>query len=115
MACFFAILCALALWRAASWFWPAIFAGTSAAFAVTAVSMPKLLQPLNALWFRFGLLLHLVINPLVMGAVFFGVITPIALIMRALGKHPVPLRADKTAKSYWIVREQQPGAMTRQY
>jgi hypothetical protein len=115
MAVFFAILCGIALWRAATWFWPGIFAGTSMAFVLAALTVPGLLQPLNQLWFRFGLLLHAIINPLVMGLMFFTVITPIALIMRALGKRPVALRGDKALDSYWITRTEPPGSMTRQY
>jgi hypothetical protein len=115
MAAFFAILCAIALWRAATWFWPGVFAGVSMAFASAALTVPGLLQPLNQLWFRFGLLLHAIINPLVMGLMFFTVITPIALIMRALGKRPIPLRGDKALDSYWIARAEPPGSITRQY
>lgn len=115
MAAFFAILCVISLWRAASWFWPGIFAGVATTFMLTALTVPGLLQPLNRLWFRFGLLLHAVINPLVMGLMFFAVITPIAMIMRMLGKQPIPLHADKTVTSYWVARGEQPGPMTRQY
>jgi hypothetical protein len=115
MAAFFAILCVIALWRAATWFWPGIFAGISTAFALAALTAPALLQPLNQIWFRFGLLLHAIINPLVMGLMFFTVITPIALIMRALGKRPIALRGDKASGSYWVTRSEPPGSMTRQY
>jgi hypothetical protein len=115
MAVFFAILCVIALWRAATWFWPSIFAVVSASFALAALIAPGVLQPLNQLWFRFGLLLHAIINPLVMGLMFFTVITPIALTMRALGKQPIALRGDKALDSYWIARSEPPGSMTRQY
>ncbi len=69
-----------------------------------AVFYPKLLAPLNHLWFKFGLLLHKIVNPVVLAIMFFLVITPIGLLMRALGKDPLRLRLDKAATSYWIDR-----------
>jgi large-conductance mechanosensitive channel len=115
MAAFFAILTAIALWRASGWFWPGLFAAVAGLFGLAALTAPRLLGPLNQLWFRFGLLLHAIINPLVMGMMFFLVITPIGLLMRAFGKRPIPLSPDPEAASYWIARDQQPGPMTQQY
>lgn len=76
----------------------------AALFAFLALTMPVLLKPLNKLWFRFGLLLHMIVNPLVMGLLFFVVVTPIALVMRAFGKTPLKLEFDNNANSYWIKR-----------
>jgi len=76
----------------------------AAAFAITALTMPRLLRPFNRAWFLFGLALHKVVNPLIMGLLFYLTITPIALIMRSLGKRPLHLDFDGQAKSYWIVR-----------
>lgn len=81
--------------------WPLIVA---AAFLLAAVVRPKILAALNLLWFRFGLLLHRLTNPLIMGLVFYLAVTPTALIMRALGKDPLRRRLDRTAKTYWIER-----------
>lgn len=90
----------------------------AALFGVTALTMPRLLAPLNKLWFAFGLLLHKIVNPLIMGLLFFLTVTPIGLIMRALGKTPLKLGFDKQADSYWIHRDP-PGpeaeSMTRQF
>ncbi|CAA7613493.1 conserved membrane hypothetical protein [Candidatus Terasakiella magnetica] len=84
---------------------PTLWAGALAlAFLAVALLAPRLLAPLNRVWFLFGLLLHRVISPLVMGLMFFAVITPLALLMRALGKRPLALDRDSTAVSYWIVR-----------
>jgi large-conductance mechanosensitive channel len=74
-------------------------------FLVAAFAFPKALAPLNRLWMRFGLLLHRIINPLIMALLFFVVVTPIALIMRILGKRPLLLKADPNASTYWIPRE----------
>lgn len=83
--------------------WWALAVG--AAFLVVSLVRPALLQPLNRLWFRFGMLLHHVVNPLVMGFLFYLVVTPTALIVRALGKDSLRLRFDPEAETYWERRE----------
>lgn len=79
--------------------------GLAALILFVALTYPKILAPFNRLWMRFGLLLHRIVNPLVMGLLFFLVVTPIALIMRVLGKRPLQLATDADAKTYWISRE----------
>lgn len=74
-------------------------------FLAAALVYPKCLGPLNRLWMRFGLLLHRIVNPVVMGFLFFLVVTPIALIMRLIGKRPLHLELDPGARSYWIDRD----------
>lgn len=64
---------------------------------------PKLLIPLNKLWFELGILLGNVTSPLVLGVLFFGLITPIALIMRLLNRDELMLKKS-FAKSYWVDR-----------
>ncbi len=88
------------------------------AFALVALAQPKLLHPLNRAWLMFGRLLHKVVSPLVMSAIFFLVVTPTAWIMRRRGKDVLSLRRRSDLSSYWIVRE--PAApetetMTRQF
>ncbi len=73
-------------------------------FAGVAFARPSLLAPLNLLWTKFGLLLNRIVSPLVMGLLFFVVITPIALIMRVARKEMLNLKFDRKAKSYWIER-----------
>lgn len=82
--------------------WAAI---CSAAFLVPALIAPRLLAPLNRLWLRFGLLLHKIVSPLALGIMFFLVITPMGLLMRAMGKTPLRLRFEPGASSYWIERK----------
>lgn len=60
--------------------------GIAAAFALVAGFSPKILRPLNFVWFKFGLLLHRVVSPIVMGAVFFLCILPIGILMRLFGE-----------------------------
>lgn len=114
MAVFFAILASIALWRGA-FGWLALWSALMAGFGIAALAAPAMLAPLNRLWFRFGLLLHRVINPLIMGLMFFMVITPIGLLMRALGKRPIPVAPDRAAGSYWVARQVPPGPMSKQY
>jgi hypothetical protein len=73
-------------------------------FLAIALAAPALLGPLNRLWTRFGLLLHRIVSPVVLGIMFFLVVTPIGLVMRALGKDLLRLRFDKGARSYWLDR-----------
>lgn len=97
------ILAGISLWRGRDWWIYALAA--SAAFTALALIAPKLLAPFNWAWMKLGLLLHHVVNPLVMGLLFFGVITPMALVVRLMGKDLLRLRFDPQAKSYWIPRE----------
>ena len=88
------------------------------AFAAVALFVPRLLQPLNRVWFAFGMLLHHVVNPIVMGAMFYGAILPMALLLRARGKDLLRLKRDPGAASYWIPREPpgpEPGSMQKQF
>lgn len=73
-------------------------------FLVLALVRPSLLAPLNRAWTRFGLLLHHIVNPIVMGLLFFLVFAPMGIAMRFLGKDLLRLKLDKAAKSYWIER-----------
>ena len=97
-------LVALWAWRKGhGWlWWPA---GIAIAFALAAAIAPALLAPLNRAWMAFGLLLGRIISPLVMGLIFFGVVTPIAVIARWRGVDPMRRRFDPAAKSYWIERQ----------
>ena len=97
--------------------WP-YWLTAATAFAFAAWLRPAALSPLNRLWFRLGLLMHRVINPLIMGLLFFVVITPMGLLMRAFGKRPLDLTFRLAAPSYWAVRsgrKSQPRPMTDQY
>jgi hypothetical protein len=79
--------------------------GLCAAFALLALLRPAWLRPLNRVWFRFGLLLHKVTSPLVLGLLFYVTVVPIGLLMRALGKRPIPTGFAPDAESYWIRRD----------
>jgi hypothetical protein len=79
--------------------------GLAVAFAAIVLVRPALLHPLNLAWAKLSLLLAKVVNPIVMGLLFFVAITPVALILRLLGKDPLRLRFDPAAGSYWLHRQ----------
>jgi hypothetical protein len=60
--------------------------GLAALFLAAGLLRPALLQPLNLIWLKFGLLLHKVINPIVMAFLFYGTVLPTGLVMRVLGR-----------------------------
>jgi hypothetical protein len=74
-------------------------------FLGLALWAPGLLRPVNTLWLRFGDLLHSITSPLILGLMFYLVITPIGLLLRLAGKDPLRLRPDPASTSYWIRRE----------
>lgn len=79
-------------------------AGVAMVFLALAFVAPAALAPLNRAWMRFGLLLHKIVSPIVLGFMFYMVVTPIGLLMRATGKDPLRLRLDRNARTYWIDR-----------
>jgi hypothetical protein len=77
----------------------------AAAFTLVALAVPGLLGPLNRVWTRLGLLLHKITSPIVLGVMFFGVITPMGILMRAFGKDLLKLRRQPDAATYWVDRQ----------
>lgn len=96
-------------------YWALILA---AAFGLIAWLFPKLLKPLNFLWFKLGMLLGAIIAPLVMMIIFFLVVTPIGLIMKMFGKDSLRLKRDMQKSTYWTDRnadEDQLSSMKNQF
>ena len=114
---FAAVFAVVALWPILGAEAPRLWAlAVAAAFFGAAIAAPRWLAPLNRLWTRFGLLLSRVMNPLVLGLLFFAVVTPMGLAMRLLGKDPLRRRFDREAASYWIRRDPPgPAPMSRQF
>ncbi len=116
MAAACCIIAGLGYWADTS-HWPYWLVAGSV-FAIAAWCWPQGLAPFHRLWFRLGLALHAIVNPLVMGLLFFVVVTPVGLLMRLCNKRPLALRFEPEATSYWLIRdksEMQPGPMTKQY
>ena len=86
----------------------------SLVFLILALSKASILSPLNKLWFKFGLLLGNIISPIVMGIVFFIIITPISLIMKILGKDLLNLNKNKN-NTYWIEKTGPKSTMKNQF
>ena len=74
-------------------------------FLILGVLNSKLLTPLNKLWFKFGIFLGFIVSPIVMGIVYFLVVTPIGIFMRFLGKDLLKTNKTKSASTYWIKRD----------
>lgn len=116
MAVFFALLGFGPLMRGHAIRWSAVIVGVG--FALLALVRPSTLGPLNYLWTKLGLLLNRVTSPIVLGVLFYLVITPFGFVMRVFGKAPLPLQRDRSAATYWIPRTPSasaPSSMTQQF
>ena len=83
-------------------------------FLVLGILNSKILTPFNKLWFKFGIFLGKIISPLIMGIIFFIVVTPIGLIMRLFGKDVLNLKYNKN-HSYWIEKNGPKSKMKNQF
>ncbi len=83
-------------------------------FLFLGVLNSKFLTPFNKLWFKFGLLLGKIISPIIMGLIFFLVVTPTGFIMRIIGKDLLNLKFNKN-KSYWIEKSGPKSKMKNQF
>ena len=83
-------------------------------FLILGLINSKILTPLNRLWFKFGLLLGRFISPLIMGIIFFVVVTPIGIIMRLLKKDLLNLKYNKK-ETYWIKKTGPKSKMKNQF
>ena len=94
------------------------FFASAILFFIVAITFPSLLGPFNRVWFKFGLLLGQAVNPVILGLVFFLVVTPIGTVRRLLGKDSLQLKPKPNLKSYWIDRNPpgpKLGSMTKQF
>ena len=83
-------------------------------FLVLGLVNSKILNPLNKFWFKFGIFLGKIISPLVMGIIFFLVVTPIGLLMRLLNKDLLNLKFNNS-HSYWIEKTEPRSKMKNQF
>ena len=113
---FFIVFLAISLWPLKSQedlrLWAFILA---LIFFVLGILNSKFLTPLNKLWMKFGIFLGSIISPVVMGVVFFIVVTPVGLIMRFLGKDLLRINKNKFVSTYWISRGKQNNTMKKQF
>ena len=92
-------------------FWSLIIA---VIFLVLGILNSKVLNPLNKLWFKFGIFLGKIISPFVMGVIFFIIVTPIGFIMRILKKDLLKLKFNNK-NSYWIEKSGPKSKMKNQF
>ena len=83
-------------------------------FLILGLLNSKILTPLNKLWAKFGIFLGKIISPIIMGIIFFFVVTPTGIIMRILGKDILNLKYNKN-KSYWIEKNGPKSKMKNQF
>ena len=83
-------------------------------FLVLGILNSNLLSPLNKIWFKFGIFLGKIISPIIMGIIFFLVVTPIGLIMRLFGKDVLNLKYNDY-KTYWIEKTGPKSKMKNQF
>jgi len=91
--------------------WTAILA---IIFLILGLLNSKILSPLNKMWFKLGILLGNFISPIVMGIVFFAVVTPTGIIMKIIGKDLLNLKKNNS-KSYWIEKSKINSNMKNQF
>ena len=84
-------------------------------FLILGLINSNILAPLNILWFKFGKLLGSIVAPIVMGIIFFLVITPTGVIMKILGKDLLNKKYNNRMKSYWINKEKSKSTMKQQF
>ena len=83
-------------------------------FLILGLLNSSVLSPLNKMWFKFGILLGNFMSPIILGIIFFVVVTPIAFIMRLFGKDVLNLKKNNK-KSYWIERSPIKSKMKNQF
>ena len=88
---------------------------TSGIFLILGAINSKLLTLLNKPWIKFGEMLGLIIAPIVMGIVYFIILTPVSLIVRLFGKDLLGLRLIKENETYWIKRKKSLTSMDKQF
>ena len=87
----------------------------SVIFLILGALNSKLLSPLNKAWIKFGEILGLIIAPIVMGLVYFVILTPVSLIVRLFGKDLLGLKFIKENETYWIKRKKSLTSMDKQF
>ena len=113
---FFLVFFVFGLWPLTKEMSPNIYLITiSIIFLTLGLLNSKLLSPINEIWIKFGEILGKLIAPLVMALVYFLILTPISLLVRAFGKDLLGLKYVKQQNSYWIKRTKNVGTMDKQF
>ena len=86
----------------------------STIFLFLGIINSKLLTPLNKIWFKFGIMLGHIVSPVIMSLIFFMVVTPIAVLLKILGKDVLNLKKNNN-KSYWIKKSKINSSLKNQF
>ena len=112
---FFTVFLIIAIWPLLNGYeiryWSLII---SIVFLLLGILNSKILTPLNKIWFKFGILLGNVIAPIVMGIIFFLIVTPTSLLMKLFGKDILGIKKNRS-KSYWIEKSGPKSKMKNQF
>jgi len=115
-AAFFALIAFAPLLRGHGMrLWACAVAGL---FLLAALAAPQILTPFNRGWTALGAVLHALVNPIILGILFYGVFTPFGFLLRRMGKDFLRRKAAPDASSYWIPRDPPgpaPETMLRQF
>jgi hypothetical protein len=112
----FALIGVYSWWNAGTFF-PWAF-GLSALTLIVTVVRPAWLTPANRAWMKLAEILHRIVSPIVLGVMFFGIFTPVAFLMRLVGRDAMARKFDTSARSYWIERDPpgpDPGGLPNQF
>lgn len=116
MATAFAVIGLVPLWNGNAILWWSFL--VAMVFLALSIFYAKVLEKPKLVWLKFGELLHHITNPIILGLMFFTLITPMALLLRVAGKDLVNRKLDPKAKSYWIRRDPpgpEPSGMENQF
>ena len=87
----------------------------SVIFLLLGLTKSKILIPLNNYWIKLGEILGKIVAPIIMLIVFLGVVTPMAFLVKLLGKDLLNLKFNKKINSYWLNRQKKLGPMKNQF
>jgi hypothetical protein len=101
----FVIAGAYGLWKGGAGAAQSWLLALAAVTAVVTLTRDTWLTPLNRAWMLFGELLGRVVSPIVLGVIFFGIFTPVGVVMRLCGRDAMCRKFDAAAPSYWVRRD----------
>lgn len=100
---FFSLLGLYSWWTKGNWY--LLFLSGAAIIGLITLLNPSWLTPFNRAWMKFGEILHHIISPIVLGIIFYGMITPMGLVMRLAGRDAMHRRYNRQLASYWLLRD----------
>jgi hypothetical protein len=109
----FALLGAWIWYASGAWLVPAVLVGTAVVLGGIGLVWPSFIRPVYVVWMAAVLPIGWVVSHVLLGIVYFGIMTPVGLVMRLFGYDPMQLQFDRAAPSYWVAHN--PGGDTARY